>query len=59
MEWLTSPAPEYEVPNIDWLIALFPGNKKDDGKSETSIKSWAHPVVVLKDLMKNRCNLKG
>ena len=51
MEWLTSSAPEDEVPNIDWLIALFTGNKRDDGNPEPSIKSWAHPVGALKDLL--------
>ena len=28
VEWLTSPSLEDEIPNIDWLIALFTGNKK-------------------------------
>ena len=59
MEWLTRQAPEDEVPNIDWIIALFTGIKKDDGNPDLSIKSWAKPVGKLKDLIKNRCNLKG
>ena len=40
------------------MIKVFPG-EKDDGKTEPSIRSWAQPVVSLKDLLKNRCNLKG
>ena len=59
MEWLTRPYPEDEVPNIDWIIAVFPGIKKDYGNPDPSIKSWAHPMGALKDLQKNRCNLKG
>ena len=59
VEWLTRPAPEDEVPNIDWLIAVFPGRKKDDRKPDPSIKSWSKPVGALKDILKNRCNLKG
>ena len=31
----------------------------DNGKTEPDIKSRAQPVVSLKDLLKNRCNLKG
>ena len=58
VEWLTSPDPEYEVPNVDWIIALFPGSKKYDEKPNPSIKSWGKPVGAPKDLVKNRCNLK-
>ena len=32
VEWRTRPAPEDEVPNIDWIISVFLGNKKDYGK---------------------------
>ena len=39
VEWLTRPAPEDEVPNMDWLIAVFHRRKKDDGKPGPSIKS--------------------
>ena len=59
MEYLTRPAPEDEVPNIDCLISVFPGTKKDDGKSDPGIKSWEQPVGDLKDPPKNRFNLKG
>ena len=59
MRLLTRPAPEYEVPNIDWIIALFPGSKKYDGKPDPRIKSWENPVGALKDILKNRCSLKG
>ena len=59
MRWLTRPAPEYEVPNIDWITALFPGSKKYDGKPDPRIKSWGNPVGALKDILKNICSLKG
>ena len=59
MEWLYRPDPEYEVPNIYWLISVFTGNKKGDGKPDPSIKSWAQPVGALKDILKNVFNLKG
>ena len=59
MEWPTRPAPEDKVSNIDWLISLFTGNKKYDGKPDPSIKSWAQPVRALQDIMKKRCSLKG
>ena len=59
VEWLTRPDPEYGVPYIDWLISVFTGNKNDYGNPDPSINSWAHPVGTLKDLLKNRCNLKG
>ena len=59
MEWLTRPAPKDEFPNIDWIIAVFPGTKKDDEKPDPSIKSWPQPVGALNYLLKNTCNLKG
>ena len=59
MEWLYRPDPEYEVPNIYWIISVFTGNKKGDGKSDPSIKSWEQPVGAPKDLSKNIFNLKG
>ena len=59
MEWLTSPAPEYEVPNTDWIIIVFPRNRKDDGKPDPSINSWLQPVIALKDFLRKICNLKG
>ena len=59
LEWFPRLSPEDEVPNIDWLIAVFSGNKNYDGNPDPSIKSWAHPVGELKELMKKRCNLKG
>ena len=58
MERLNRPASEDEVPNIDRLFAVFTVNKKDDGKPDPSIKSWAHPAVSLKDMLKNIINLK-
>ena len=52
------PDPEYEVPSIDWIIEVFPINKNDDGKPELIINSWANPFGALKDLLKNRLDLK-
>ena len=59
VEWLASTYPEDEVPNIGCLIVVFPGNKKDYGKTYPSIKSWAQPVGALNDLLKKRYKLKG
>ena len=50
--YLTSPDPEYEVPNIDWIIALFSVTKKDDGSPDPSTKSWAQSMGALKGLIK-------
>ena len=58
LEWITRPYPEDEVPNIDWLISLFPGIKNYDGKSDPSIKSCSKPLGALKNPLKNICNLK-
>ena len=44
--------PEYEVPNIDFLIELFPSTKKDDKNPNHIIKSWEKKVIELKYLMK-------
>ena len=59
IEWLTRPDPEDEVPNMYWIIAVFSGNKKDYGNPEPGIKSWAHPVGALNNILEKRCNLKG
>ena len=59
VEWTTKTYPEDEVPNIDWPIAVFTGGGGGYcGKPEPVIKSWAHPVGALQDLIKKRCNLK-
>ena len=58
VEWITRQATKDEVSNIDWIIAVFPVNKKDDVNTNPSIKSWAQPVGALNDLMKKICNLK-
>ena len=31
-------APEDEVPNIDWIVVVFPSKDKDDGNPDPSIK---------------------
>ena len=59
LEWLTRPATEDEVPNIDRIISVFTGTKNDDGKSEPGINSWEKPLCDLNDLLNKRCNLKG
>ena len=59
VEWPDRPAPEYEVPNIDWLIAVFTGNKQDDGNTGPSIKSWAKKAGTLKYILKYIRNIKG
>ena len=52
MEWITRPDPEDEVPNIDWLIALFSRTNNYYVKPDLGIKSWAQPVGELKGLLK-------
>ena len=56
MEWLTRPDTEYELPNIDWVIAVFDRNKRDYENPDPIITSWEHPVVALRDLLKKRLN---
>ena len=58
VEFITMPDLEDEVPNINCLIVLFTGNKKDDGKTDPSIKSWSQPVGALKELLKKICKQK-
>ena len=57
-DWLTKPSPGEEVPNIYCLVSVLPGTKENYGRPYPGIKSWAHPVKVLMDLLKNRYNLK-
>ena len=58
VQWLTRPAPEDEVPNIYWIISLFPVTKKDNGNPNPGNNLWVKPVVALKDLLNNKCDLK-
>ena len=59
IDWLTNPPSVEEVPNIDWLIAIFQGIKKNDGKPYPGIKYWAQTLKALKDLLKKIFNLQG
>ena len=59
VEWLTNTSSGEEVPKIDWLIAVFPGTKKDVGIPYPYIKSWEHPLKALRDLLKKSCNFRG
>ena len=59
VDYLTNLPSGEEVPNIDWIIAVFPGTNKNNGSSDPGIRSWAEPVKAMKYLLKNRCNLKG
>ena len=56
---LTRPDLEDDTPNIDWLIDVFTGTKKDDGKPDSIIKSLEQPVGSLKYLLKKIFNIKG
>ena len=38
VDWLTSPSSVEEVPNTNWLIAVLPGTKKNDGSLDSGIK---------------------
>ena len=57
VEWITRPAPEYQAPNIDWIIAVFTITKNDYGNPEQDIKPWSKPMGALKNPLKKRCNL--
>ena len=59
MYWLTNPSSGEELPNIDCIVTVFPGTKKNDGRPDPYIKSRVKPVKALRDLLENRCNLKG
>ena len=59
VDWITNPSSGEDVPNTDWIIAVFTGTKKNDGMPDPDIKSWTQPVKSLKDPLKNNCNLKG
>ena len=59
VDWLTNPSSGEEVPNTNWLIAVFPGTKKNNGRPEPIIKSWAQSLKALRDLSKKRCYIKG
>ena len=50
VDWLTNPSSEEELPNIDWLIAVLPSTKKNNGIPEPDIKSWVHTVKAMMDL---------
>ena len=41
MECSNSKASESEVPNIYWIVAIFPGIKKDYRNPDHDIKQWA------------------
>ena len=58
VQWITSTAPEAEVPKIDWPIEVLPGTKNNDWDLEPGISSWSQPVGTLKDILKKRCNLR-
>ena len=59
VDWLTNPSSVEEVPNIDWLISVFPVANKNCGLTDPDIKSWAQTVKALRDLLKKRSNLRG
>ena len=57
--WITRSDPEYGVPNIDWFIAVFLIENKDNVNMDPGINSWVQPLRYIKDLTKNKYNLKG
>ena len=59
MDWITNPLSGEEVTNIEWIIAVFPGNKKNDGMPDPGISSWAQLVKALRDLLKKSFILKS
>ena len=59
VDWITNPPSGEEVPNIDWLIAVFPSTKKNDGRPDPRIKSWGQPVKEREDILMEIFNLKS
>ena len=59
VNWLTNPSSGEEITNTNWLIVVFPVTKKNDGRPDPDIKSWAQPVKALRNLLKKSFNLKG
>ena len=59
LDWITNPSPGEEVPNTEWLIAVFPSAKIYDKKQDPDIKPWAQPVKTMGDLLKKSCNIRG
>ena len=51
MDCITNTSSGEEVPNIDFLIAVFSRTKKNDGRPDLYIKSWSQPVKALGDLL--------
>ena len=45
--FLTNPSSREKVPNIDWLVAVFPGTNKIDGRPDPIINSWEQLVNAL------------
>ena len=59
MECLTSTDPEDDYPNIDRIIVVSTGTKKDYRNLDPSIKSYAQTEVALDNLLIYICNIKG
>ena len=59
IDWLTNPPSVEELPNIDWLIASFPGTKKNYSRPDPDINLWVQTVRVLNDILSNILNIKG
>ena len=58
VNWLNNPSSGEEVPNIEWLTAVFPGTNRNYGRPDPGIKSWSWPMKSLRDVLKKSCNLK-
>ena len=54
VDWITNLPSGKEPHNINWLIAVFPGTKKNDRRLDPGIKSWGKPLKVLKDMLRKR-----
>ena len=59
VDWITDPTSGCEVPNIECIIKVLPITRKNYGRPDSGIKSWAQPVKALKDILNKRQNLKG
>ena len=59
VECLTRPSSWKQVLNIDFLILILRGIKRNNINPDPDIKSWSQPVKDLKYMVSMKYNLKG
>ena len=53
LDFITNPQSGEEVPNIYWLVTVFPGNTKNYGRIDPDVKAWIQPVNLVKVVFRN------